>query len=364
MPNEHQYLQVYGDLHNHRNISYGHGNLQDALANAALRLNFVSISGHADWPDMDADDPRIAHIVDFHQKGFAKLPTVWDQYLRGMSAFEAGRGLVTFPGYEIHSNEHGDYTIVGRDHDLAMTGDLVRLWFSLRGVPMGGSVAASLSRVDGEIDVESTSATDYLELLVNGRREALWRKPVEGEQPQEAICELELGWGERGKIANWQVEIDLQDGEILETIPRFRGPEVVSPLDASGEGVPTKHSQLAMVDQRHVEISTVTWGNLTNSTPSTQGLALRVSSPDTSKLQIRMNERRERYPVRKLLQGSLSGNLGPIDSPAFRLNAISPPEYRRALRWSTEKVSAGWAYIRVRLKNGHRAISSPVWISP
>ena len=42
----------YGDIHNHCGISYGHRNLETALENARLQLDFVSITGHALWPDM------------------------------------------------------------------------------------------------------------------------------------------------------------------------------------------------------------------------------------------------------------------------------------------------------------------------
>ena len=107
------YQALYGDIHNHCNISYAHGSLDDAIKNAALRLDFASITGHASWPDMDEHDPRIQHIVQFHQRGFAKLHKNWDNYLDRISKSETAHQIVLFPGYEIHSNEHGDYTIVG-----------------------------------------------------------------------------------------------------------------------------------------------------------------------------------------------------------------------------------------------------------
>ena len=53
-----------GDIHNHCNISYGHGSLQNALENAARQLDFVSVTGHAYWPDMPVDDQSVAHIVE------------------------------------------------------------------------------------------------------------------------------------------------------------------------------------------------------------------------------------------------------------------------------------------------------------
>ena len=114
------YQALYGDIHNHCNISYAHGSLDDAIKNAALRLDFVSITGHASWPDMDEDDPRIWHIVQFHQRGFTKLHKNWDNYLERIFKAETKHQIVLFPGYEIHSNEHGDYTIVGLKQSTKM----------------------------------------------------------------------------------------------------------------------------------------------------------------------------------------------------------------------------------------------------
>lgn len=105
----------YGDLHNHCALSYGHGSLEQALARAARQLDFVSVTGHAHWPDMPVDDPRVAHIVDFHVEGFARLDRLWPGHFRTLRA--AGDGLTVFPGYEIHSCEFGDLTILYRDLD-------------------------------------------------------------------------------------------------------------------------------------------------------------------------------------------------------------------------------------------------------
>lgn len=499
----HGAVALFGDLHNHCGISYGHGDLSDALTNAALRLDFVSITGHADWPDMDADDPRIAHIVDFHQKGFAKLRSLWDRHLSELAAFEAQRGVITFPGYEIHSNEHGDYTIVGREHDLsmiladtpvelrralrsrfdgdapppvilfphhlgyrpgargvnwssfeeqfspvveiysmhglaendrsdkpslhsmgpfqaygtmqtglrrglhfgvlgntdhhsghpgsyghgmtgvwagsrdradlwsavhqrrtwAMTGDTVRLWFEVDGQPMGSVVPGGLAGKPVKIEVDATAPIDYVELVVDGRRESLWwQSPEEEGAVSEVIASLELGWGERGVPFAWDVAVQIDGGTITEVIPRFRGPEVVSPLDSDGDAVPTNHANWRRDDDRHVSLRTMTWGNMTNSTPSTQGLGLRLDTGPDAAVRVALNGHTERHSIADLLAGSRSGNLGPIDSPAFLFSAASGRECRRTASGTIDASRpASWAYARVRLKNGHWAISSPVF---
>ncbi|KIQ68230.1 hypothetical protein [Wenxinia marina] len=105
-----------GDIHNHCGLSYGHGSLEDALARAAVQLDFVSVTGHAHWPDMPVDDPEVAHIVAFHVEGFARLAERWPGHYETLRAAD-GNALAVFPGYEIHSAEHGDYTVVYRDLD-------------------------------------------------------------------------------------------------------------------------------------------------------------------------------------------------------------------------------------------------------
>ncbi|HCQ64656.1 MAG TPA: hypothetical protein DIU07_05515 [Rhodobacteraceae bacterium] len=107
----------YGDIHNHSDLSYGHGSFPDALTKAALQLDFVSVTGHAHWPDMPVDDPSVAHIVDFHVRGFAKLKAAWPGHYNVLRGAEAPGRFAVFPGYEIHSNAHGDYTIVLADLD-------------------------------------------------------------------------------------------------------------------------------------------------------------------------------------------------------------------------------------------------------
>lgn len=105
----------YGDIHNHCDISYGHGSLEQALRRAKRQLDFVSVTGHAYWPDMPVDDPRVAHIVDFHVKGFAKLEKCWPVHFDLLAKADEPGVFTVFPGYEMHSFAHGDYTIVYRD---------------------------------------------------------------------------------------------------------------------------------------------------------------------------------------------------------------------------------------------------------
>ena len=108
---------LYGDMHNHCGISYGHGSLDDALSNAEEQLDFVSITGHAHWPDMPEADERIQYIIDFHEMGFARLRDVWEKMMETLRERNREGEFVIFPGFEVHSCASGDRNMLYKDLD-------------------------------------------------------------------------------------------------------------------------------------------------------------------------------------------------------------------------------------------------------
>jgi hypothetical protein len=107
----------YGDLHNHCALSYGAGSYQDALANARLQLDFVSVTVHGAWPDVPRDDPALDYLVAYHDEGFERARDVWSDYLAATDAADAPGRFVTLPSFEWHSLAYGDHCIYFRDGD-------------------------------------------------------------------------------------------------------------------------------------------------------------------------------------------------------------------------------------------------------
>ena len=61
-------------MHNHCNVTYGHGDLSDALAAAEQQLDFVSVTPHALWPDIPGEnDPRLNWVIGYHTEAFRRL---------------------------------------------------------------------------------------------------------------------------------------------------------------------------------------------------------------------------------------------------------------------------------------------------
>jgi hypothetical protein len=494
---------LYGDIHNHCALSYGHGRIEDALARAALQLDFVSITGHADWPDMPVDDPRVAHIVDFHVKGFAKLKANWLGHFETLKGFEQDGRFAVFPGYEIHSCEHGDYTIVyadldaapieladspaalkgaldatqgtralafphhigyrqgtrginwstfdaalspfvemfsmhgcaetsesdrsylhsmgpvdghstmewglsrghvfgvvgntdhhsgfpgswghgrtglyatGRDREAiwsamrarrtnALTGDSVHLLTAI-GETIQGGVRAPASKAALRIEAVTGGFIETIDVLRNGRLFArispdLAPAAVDTASGAtvETVLHLELGWGARGKSHDWTGTIWLEGGEILGVEPRFRGAEIVSPLE--GEDAGHRVPSLEFADGK-VSFAVTAEANPNNVTPATQGLALRMAVRQDATVHAELSGKRISVPVSRLFEGAVSGNLGPIDTPAYRLHGLPLPHQ---WQWHGEvdlgALSAG-ENVRVRLReaNGQCAWASPIF---
>ena len=92
----------YGDIHNHCGISYGHGTIEDAFANARLQLDFCSVTGHGYWPDMPRGEERLKGIVEYHEEGFAKLRKGWEKVKAVTESNNKDGEFVTFLSYEWH----------------------------------------------------------------------------------------------------------------------------------------------------------------------------------------------------------------------------------------------------------------------
>ncbi|MEM7012590.1 MAG: DUF3604 domain-containing protein [Verrucomicrobiota bacterium] len=131
----------YGDMHNHCGISYGHGSLEDALSNAREQLDFVSITGHAHWPDMPAPEERIQYIIDFHEEGFAHLKSVWPQMMETLRARNVEGEFVIFPGFEVHFCATGDRNMLYKnlDGEILYPNDLADLNRQLQNLRESGN---------------------------------------------------------------------------------------------------------------------------------------------------------------------------------------------------------------------------------
>ncbi len=498
------FVPLYGDIHNHCGISYGHGPLSDALANARERLDFVSVTGHAHWPDMPEAIPRRKATIEYHLKGFAKLKAGWSAMMEELREKNEEGEFVIFPAFEVHFCATGDRNILykglegeilypsdlmdlneqlrelrhrgfdtlaqphhigykkgtrgidwssfdpefapvvelismhgcsegsdnthpflhdmgpsdwegtvqyglhqgnvfgvtgGTDHHSghpgsyghgltgvwaescerkaiwaafydrrtwAMTGDKIQLRFLLNDQPMGSVVSSKGSR-DIKIEVQAGGAIDYIDILKNNR---LLHRVSECDLKPKAVKEtlltklfLELGWGPKGKVFPWEAEFGISDGVVLDVEPRFRGKQVVSPLDAK-DGETRFHSS-HVVDKNDTSVCfvTETEGNPNTFTNTSQGMCLEVEMPQEASVYAVLNGQRFEWPLKDVLEGARSGLMDGLGSSGWRLNqAALPHELKAQIEFTDPSGEKGdQYYVRVRQKNDQWAWSSPIF---
>ena len=112
----------WGDVHNHCNVTYGHGDLVDALAAAREQLDFCSVTPHAMWPDIPHyDDPGMQWVINYHLDAFRRLREGgYDKYVQMLREWNDPERFLTFASYECHSMEHGDHVALCREYDTPL----------------------------------------------------------------------------------------------------------------------------------------------------------------------------------------------------------------------------------------------------
>lgn len=249
----------------------------------------------------------------------------------------------------------------------ALTGDRIALRFALNDAPMG-SVLPITSNRRLDIQVDAGGPIDCVDIIKNNQllkrfsETDIEKKPL-GELVHTKLY-LELGWGEKRKETKWDVDFGISEGRILSIEPRFRGQEVVSPVEREdGASSQFYQSHWEQDGERAVSFTTASIGNPTNVTSTTQGMCIEAEMPIDAQVQATINGKPERIPLEKLIKGARTGHLGGIDSPAYRFHrAPMPSEYEWNLSLDDKDDGQDFYYIRVRQKNDQYAWTSPVFL--
>lgn len=103
---------LWGDLHNHNSVglyNYSKGSLARTLEIGRSHLHFMAFTGHARWHDMP-EMPKEGHLK--WQEGFEYHSEQWPETQRQVEAANEPGEFTVFLGYEWHSAENGDRSVI------------------------------------------------------------------------------------------------------------------------------------------------------------------------------------------------------------------------------------------------------------
>jgi len=493
----------FGDIHNHCNASYAHGSVADALKNARLQLDFVSVTGHSSWPDIPSGPHASQAVVDYHNQGFEKLERGWKNFVQEIRSASVPGKFIAFPSYEIHSMADGDRAVFFKDdlermykpggigefqelvrsklangeeafllphhigyrqgfrginwehydekvspvveiismhgcsesdeapfpylHTMgprngggtmqaglargyhfgvtgstdhhsahpgshgygrvavwapelsleavweafkrrrcyALTGDRIELDFSVNDTAMGGIGPFSPKRHIAAT-VLAGDALDYVELVKNNsvvaRKDFLAKMTVEPEDNLVGKLAVEVGWSERGVSLDWDVEVHVHGGDVLNLEPRFHGIDIVDPTQSHNGDF---HFSNWTATEAGVRFRTRTYGNPTTTTNTNQAMCVEIRGDRTTRVTVRANGVDHTCRLFDLLSQSESWYLQGFLSGAVHLHRFVPEtEYKTRVEWNDEGDGAreDFYYLRVRQRNNQWAFSTPVWV--
>ncbi len=257
----------------------------------------------------------------------------------------------------------------------ALTGDNIKLQFSIDGGPIGSILTSGKKDRQIAIFVEGGGALDYAEIIYNNRvisREDVLRSvyKISDLAGHEKIkIHFEVGWGQKNDCVDWDVVLNVIGGDLLGVEPRFRGHDVVAPsMDQRDRYAFTK---LNRPSTNTITFRTKTFGNPNTRTPATQGVCLEIRPTVDSYLDGTINGQQVTVSLKSLLNGSKTGFLGGFLSPAYCFHQLAlQRSYERAFSlthqfsdFDKETQKDDWYYVRVRQHNNQWAWSSPIWVA-
>ncbi|MCY4465904.1 MAG: DUF3604 domain-containing protein [Chloroflexi bacterium] len=244
----------------------------------------------------------------------------------------------------------------------AITGDRIALAFSLNDQPMGSVIPFAQNRRIA-VAVEGASALDYIEVLHKNRVIHRESPPVAAPDIRLPLkVRLEMGWGELETMTDWDVDLRIFAGELLDIEPHLRGHDIGIPV--IDDVTPCVLSHLDYAGNR-VRLRTQTPRNATVRSAATQAITLTLKAGENTFIQARINGLDSRLPISELLKGARSFYTSGFVSPSFVFHrALPADEYRHSftITHEGEGKQRDWYYARVRQRNGQWAWASPIWV--
>lgn len=246
----------------------------------------------------------------------------------------------------------------------ALTGDRITLATGVNDAIMGEIAPAAPDR---RVWATATGGDeiDYLEIVRNGEVIHRVRPSAPGGGSDfTGMVGLSVGWGQLGVPVEWDVRLRVENGRLLGVEPRLRGEDIVAPAEREPDRF--SFSDWYRDGDDTVVLRTLTKGNPTVVTDATQGVALRVTGDDRTRIVADINGTTVAHPIGELRSGPRTGYTGGFVSGAYQFHRAVPDALCRVSTELTDTRDGDvrdWYHVRVRQVNDQWAWGSPMWVS-
>ena len=347
------------------------------------------------WSAWKDDDPQTPFVEMFSRHGLAESDMGDYDYLHDMGprtyegsvqyGLEQGHKFGLMCSTDQHAGYPGSYgdgrigvladTLdkdviwdgMGRRHIMGVTGDKIKVDFSINGATMG-DVIKDPGKREIFVNVEAQNYIDYVDVVKNTRVIARLDGPFVAELPSgdsvRAKVHLDFGWNREEEYVHWLGDVSLTGGRILDVQTAFRGAAFTSPQPGE-TAFKTRVNRVLERSAEHVRLEMFSSKNPNTMTPAVQGVVLDVQMPLEERIVAEFNGKRFEHSLRELLQGSKAHFMRGWLSEAIRFNRAAPQSAFSVGSWFTDKDAerpTDYYYVRVRQRDGQWAWTSPIWV--
>lgn len=246
---------------------------------------------------------------------------------------------------------------------VAMTGDRVELGFEGNGHFMGSTLPPT-DRLELAGSVSASGAIDVIDLLQNGEVVDRWAVGRGGPFRRGRVrVSVWVGWGRPVDTFSWDLSLRVENGLLESVEPHLRGPLHVDP-SANQDTATSRAGRCGRRDDGGVVLQTTTRGNPSSVENGSQGMTVEIEGSDETLLRLE-NPGMEPLSIRlgELHERTRSFNPLGYAGPAIQVGPAYPADqFEAAMHFVAEPATPGSYQLRVRLRNGEWAWSSPIWV--
>ncbi len=248
---------------------------------------------------------------------------------------------------------------------IALSGDPIEAFLFVNG-KRHGKKAKKKDELEVEAFVSAYDKLDKVE-IIQGDRVILSKYDFEGDNSYSGTVGFMFGWGKKHKEAVWDVKLTVENATVNALSPRFRGIDMVDPLDIPKN--PESNLPSLEKDKNEITLHLVSDGNINAVTNSTQGFILDLDGSRDTKLRLslsvswdgRVTEKEYLYTLDDLRGKNDTEYVDGFVSPSFQVGEFrTTGEITCHIKGRVKTDSKDGVYLRVYQKNGDCAFTSPV----